>query len=114
MGYVGGALQAAFMGRVREVPPNRRLVVPVDVGKTAAMALVADISGEMIVRPFRFALNTNGRAAFAASVTFARAQRDALVCRVGVEAAGHYHRTLRVSPGRGGDRGVVGAFIAGG
>ena len=94
MGYVGGDLQAEFMGRVREVPPARCLVVPVDVGKTAAMALVADIGGEMIVRPFRFALNTTGFAEFAASVTFARVQRDALVCRVGVESAGHYHRTF--------------------
>jgi len=94
MTYVGGDLQAEFMGRVRDVPPARCLVVPVDVGKTAAMALVADVGGEVIVRPFRFALNTKGFEEFSASVMFARAQRDAVVCRVGVEAAGHYHRTL--------------------
>ncbi len=52
MRYVGGVLQGEFMSRVRDVPPARCLVVPVDVGKTAAMALVADISGEVIVRPF--------------------------------------------------------------
>src|SRR5688572_147573 len=94
MRYVGGDLQAEFMGRVRDVAPARCLVVPVDVGKTAAMALVADLSGEVIVRPFRFELTERGFAEFSASVTFARAQRDALVCRVGVEAAGHYHRTF--------------------
>ena len=56
MRYVGGSLQAEFMARVRGVDPRACLVVPVDVGKVEAMALVADHHGEVVVAPFRFAL----------------------------------------------------------
>jgi hypothetical protein len=40
--------------------PGRCLVVPVDIGKSAAMALVADHFGEMIVEPFEFELTEPG------------------------------------------------------
>jgi transposase len=92
--YVGGSLQAEFMARVRGVDPRACLVVPVDVGKVEAMALVADHHGEVVVAPFRFALTERGYTELAAAVTCARAERDAQVCRVGVESAGHYHKTL--------------------
>ena len=94
MRYVGCSLQAEFMVRVRGVDPRACLVAPVDVGKVEAMALVADHHGEIVVAPFRFALTERGYAEFAAAVTFASAERDAQVCRVGVESAGHYHKTL--------------------
>lgn len=42
MAHVGGRLQAEFMSRVRGRDPGRCLVVLVDVGKSKAMALVAD------------------------------------------------------------------------
>ncbi len=54
MAHVGGQLQAEFMARVRGCDPARCLVVPVDVGKSAAMALVADHYGEVVVAPFEF------------------------------------------------------------
>ena len=44
MANVGGRLQAQFMARIRGRDPDRCLVVPVDVGKSAAMALIADHS----------------------------------------------------------------------
>jgi transposase len=56
--------------------------------------LVADHYGEIIVAPFEFALTEAGFAVLSAAITRAEHQRDALVLRVGVEAAGHYHRTL--------------------
>lgn len=45
MAHVGGQLQAQFMARVRGCDPARCLVVPIDVGKVIAMALVADYTG---------------------------------------------------------------------
>ncbi|MFI9311090.1 IS110 family transposase [Streptomyces triculaminicus] len=94
MAFVNGQLQAEFMARVRGVDPQRCLVVPVDVGKRGAMALVADHYGKIVVPPFEFALNETGFAQLTAEIARAEAARDAAICRVGVESAGHYHRTL--------------------
>ena len=94
MRYVGGDLQQALMARVRGVDPQRCLVVPVDVGKWSAKALVADHHGEVVVDAFEFALDEPGVSALIAAVGGADASRCAVVCRVGVESAGHYHRTL--------------------
>jgi Transposase len=94
MTFVNGELQARFMGRIRGLDPQRCLVVPVDVGKTSAVALVADHYGEILVPPFEFALTETGFAALVAAVGGAWVERDAEIVRIGVEAAGHYHRTL--------------------
>ena len=94
MAHVGGHLQAQFMARIRGRDPERCLVVPVDVGKSAAMALVADHYGEMVVAPFEFTLTETGFGLLAGSIARAEAVRCAEVVRVGVESAGHYHRTL--------------------
>jgi len=82
------------MARVRGREPGRCLVVPVDVGKSMAMALVADHYGEIVVAPFEFALTETGFAVLAAAVARADAGRSAEIVRIGVESAGHYHRTL--------------------
>jgi transposase len=92
--FVGGSLQAEFMARVRELDPSRCLVVPVDIGKWSAMALVADHYGEVIVEAFEFALTESGVASLLVAVARAEAGRQAQICRVGIEATGHYHRTL--------------------
>lgn len=94
MAFVNGELQAQFMTRIRGLDPQRCLVIPVDVGKAIAMALVADHYGEIIIAPFEFALTETGFAVLSAAISRAQVERDALVIRVGVEAAGHYHRTL--------------------
>ena len=65
-----------------------------DVGKSTAMALVADHYGEMVVEPFEFPLTEPGFSMLAAAIARSEAIRAAEVVRVGVEAAGHYHRTL--------------------
>ncbi len=93
MARVGGHLQAHVMARIRGVHPERCLVVPVDVGKSATMALVADHYGE-VVAPFEFALTETGFSVLAGAIARAEAIRSAEVVRVGVESAGHYHRTL--------------------
>ena len=82
------------MARIRGVDPQRRLAIPVDVGKATAVALVADHYGEILVAPFEFALTEAGFAVLSAATTRAQVERDALIVRIGVEAAGHYHRTL--------------------
>jgi transposase len=92
--FVGGSLQAEFMARVRDLDQDRCLVVPVDIGKSCAMALVADHYGEVIVAPFEFPLTEHGVVSLLAAICDATAARGAHICRVGVEATGHYHRTL--------------------
>ena len=94
MTFVNGELQAQFMARIRGLDPQRCLVIPVDVGKAIAVALVADHYGEIVVAPFEFALTETGFVVLSAAISRAQHERDALVIRVGVEAAGHYHRTL--------------------
>jgi hypothetical protein len=82
------------MARIRGRDRQRCLVVPVDVGKSTAMALVADHYGEVVVEPFEFPLTEPGFAVLASAIARSEAARSAEVVRVGVESAGHYHRTL--------------------
>ncbi len=92
--FIGGELQARFVARVRGVDPAACLVVPVDVGKWSAMALVADHHGEIAVAPFEFRLDEPGVQQLLSVIEAEVAERRAVLCRVGVEAAGHYHRTV--------------------
>lgn len=92
--FVGGPEQAEFMSRVRDLDPARVLLVPVDVGKWKAMAMVTDLRGEIVDSPFLFDLTTSGVEVLARHTSKVAANRSAVMCRVGVEAAGHYHRPL--------------------
>jgi transposase len=94
MAHVGGRLQAEFMSRVRGKDLDRCLVVPIDVGKSTALALIADHYGEIVAPPFAFALTETGFSTLAVAIARAEAERSAEIVRVGVESAGHYHRTL--------------------
>jgi transposase len=70
------------------------IAVPVDVGKSSAMALVADFTGQRLAKPFAFALDRNGLIDLVLKVEGALEGRPVRLVRVGVEAAGHYHRPL--------------------
>jgi len=94
MRFVGGDAQALFVGQVRGFDPGQCLLVPVDVGKSTAMALVADLFGEIVVEPFGFDLTESGVSVLVAAVSEAETERGAILVRFGVEAAGRYHRTL--------------------
>jgi len=59
-----------------------------------AMALVADHYGEIVIAPFEFDLTETGFLSLAAAIARAEASRSPEIVRVGVESAGHYHRTL--------------------
>jgi transposase len=82
------------MARVRDLAPQRCLVVPVDVGKHAAMALVADHYGQIVGEPFEFRLTIAGVDTLVATVDHVARRTAAASVRVGVEAAGHYHQAL--------------------
>src|SRR5680860_255186 len=92
--FVGGPEQAEFMARVRGLDPAQVLLVPVDVGKSEAMAMVTDLRGEVVTSPFKFALTASGAKTLSDRTATATATRSAALCRVGIETAGHYHRPL--------------------
>jgi transposase len=94
MVHVHGAQVQRLVAQTCGVPPERLLVVPVDVGKLAATSLVCDFTGEVLVRRFEFALTQPGVAELVRRVQAIRGRRGACLVRVGIEAAGHYHRPL--------------------
>jgi transposase len=97
MVHVHGRDVAQRAARIARVAAERRLLVPVDVGKHEAMALVADGTGQRLVAPFTFALDRPGLARFVQQVERAVDARDDVQVEVGVEAAGHYHRPVTAS-----------------
>jgi transposase len=66
-------------------------VVAVDVGKTKAAVLVSDAQRHRLLGPLEFSMTAGG---LAQVITRSQAVLPAGVTRVGVEAAGHYHRPL--------------------
>jgi transposase len=79
---------------VRDLAPQRCLVVPVDVGKRTAMALVADHYGQIVGEPFEFGLTVSGVDALTTAIDGVAKRVAAGSVRVGIEAAGHYHQAL--------------------
>lgn len=68
------------------------IVVAVDVGKTSAMVLATDSARVRVLGPVEFVMTRSGRAATVSQVS-AVVPAFAQV-KVGVEAAGHYHRPV--------------------
>lgn len=93
-GFAGGAAQAGYVTRIRDLAPQRCLVVPVDVGKRSAVALVADHHGQIVGELFESDLTVSGVDRFAATVAAVERRVGAGSLRVGIEAAGHYHQAL--------------------
>jgi transposase len=92
--FAGGVAQSSYVDRIRGLPPQRCLVAAVDVGKRAAMGLVADHFGQVVAGPVEFDLTRSGLAKFIAMVTAADRSAQAGSVRVGIESAGHYHQAL--------------------
>jgi transposase len=78
------------------VPPRQAVAVPVDVGKTTAMLMACDGTRRVLLPAVEFTLTRAGVGAVLARLRTA-VPADARVVRVGVEAAGHYHRPLTAS-----------------
>ncbi|MFD1661607.1 hypothetical protein ACFSL4_26225 [Streptomyces caeni] len=100
--FVGGLSQAEYMARVRDLPQGRCLVVAVDVGKRSAMGLIADHCERISGEPVDFALTRPGAEALELAIRSAVRLNDAASVRVGIEAAGHYHRALAARLWEGG------------
>jgi transposase len=77
------------MTRVRSVDPVRCLVVPVDVGSGRRWRSSLTINGEVVVAPFELRLDEPGVCELLSVIEMAVRDRAAVVCRVGVESAGH-------------------------
>ena len=97
MVHVHGRDVAARVAGAGRIPAAERLLVPIDVGKHEAMALVADATGERLVAPFTFALDRPGLADLVRRVERVVADRRGARVEVGVESAGHYHRPVTAS-----------------
>jgi transposase len=97
MVHVHGRDVARRAARIGRVAAERRVLVPVDVGKHEAMALVADATGERLVPPFTFTLDRPGLARFVEKIDRVVVGRGEVQVEVGVEAAGHYHRPVTAS-----------------
>jgi transposase len=79
-----------WTARTEEEVPLRELVaVPVDVGKSSVMVMACDFTGRVLMPALGFPLTREGVARVRGAVP-ARTQ----LVRVGIEAAGHYHRPL--------------------
>jgi hypothetical protein len=123
MDFVGGRAQSDYVERTRGLDPARCLVAAVDVGKQAALALVADHHGQLVGAPVEFALTEPGvgpptgvgagdrvSAAGRAVAAGRGGDRRALAPHVGVPAGGRGTRRGRTQPGaREGGRATQGS-----
>lgn len=94
MDFAGGRAQANYMNRVRGLAPERCLVVPIDVGKHAAVSLIADHDGRIVHEPVTFAMTLSGTDRLVRATEESGRRTMAGSVRFGIEAAGHYHRVL--------------------
>lgn len=97
MVHVHGARVQRQLEALRRFPLSELVAVAVDTGKSSAIALVADFTGERLCPPITFDLNRDGLTQLADRVTAAIAGRPVGVVRLGVEASG-YHLPL-LAPG---------------
>ena len=94
MRFIGGELQQGYVEKTRDLEPSRCLAAGIDVGKYEALCLVADHRGEVLGEPLVFALNERGVLSLERRLSEVGQSRRALSLRIGVETAGHYHRTV--------------------
>ena len=94
MQFIGGASQRQYVEQTRGMDPSRCLAAGIDVGKYEALCLVADHRGEVVAEALTFPLTEPGVRALERQLVAAGAARQASSVRVGVETAGHYHRTI--------------------
>ncbi|MGI5182456.1 hypothetical protein ACQEVZ_40130 [Dactylosporangium sp. CA-152071] len=95
--FAGGVAQAGYVDRIRDLAPQRCLVVPVDVGKRTAVALVADHYGQIIVAPFEFDLTVSGAGKLVTTIAATRQRVGAESVRWASKPPG---TTTKLSPPR--------------
>jgi hypothetical protein len=94
MVHVHGRRAQRLALATRGLDPSGLIAVPIDVDKRHAVALVCEVAGELLARPFRFAINRAGIAELIGQVAVATAGRPVGLVRVGTWAAGQDHRPL--------------------
>jgi transposase len=82
-----------WTARTADVPLRQLVAVPVDVGKATAMLMAYDFTGRVVMPAVEFAMTRDGLSVVLARLR-AALPADVRLVRVGVEAAGHYHRPL--------------------
>ncbi len=88
---------SGWTARSEDVPLRQLIAVPVDVGKSSAAVMAAGFAGRAVMPAMDFEITRDGVAGMLARLQRALPAEVRLV-RVGVEAAGHYHRPL-TAPG---------------
>ena len=109
MAHVHGTQAQRLAPSARGADQRALIAVTIDVGKHAAMALVCDFAGELLARPFEFAMTRPGIEVLVARVAAVTRTRSVRLVRVGIEAAGHDHRP--VASARGAARGLAGCPV---
>ena len=94
MVHVHGVRVQRLVEQTRGLPVEQLVAVPIDVGKHTAVALACDFAGQLLVGVFRFAMTQAGVAELVGRIRKVGARRPVRLVRVGIEAAGHYHRPL--------------------
>ena len=94
MQFIGGGSQQEYVERTRGLDPSRCLAAGIDVGKYEALCLIADHRGEIVGEALTFPLTEPGVRALEAVQAGAARSRGSASLRIGVETAGHYHRTV--------------------
>ena len=94
MQFIGDGSQQEYVERTRGLDPSRCLAAGIDVGKYEALCLIADHRDEVVGEALTFPLTEPGVRALEPLLAAAVTARAAASVRIGVETAGHYHRTV--------------------
>ena len=92
--HIGGQRAAGFLELVGGIDPRRVLLVGVDVAKATWFVVASTLLGEVVVNGVRLVADRAGLAGLERLIATARAELDAQLVVVGIEAAGHHHQTL--------------------
>lgn len=93
MMHMHGVRARQLSTRTVGIAQDRLVAVPIDVGKSSAMAMVVDFTGRRLAAPFEFGLDRAGVQRLVDRVADV-VPADVVLVRAGVEACGHYHRPL--------------------
>ena len=92
--HIGGQRAAGFLELVGGIDPRRVLLVGVDVAKATWFVVASTLLGEIVVNGVRLVADRAGLTGLERLIAAARAELDAQLVVVGIEAAGHPHQTL--------------------
>lgn len=92
--HIGGQRAAAFARRTAGLDPDRVLLVGVDVAKPTWFVLGCTLTGRVVLEGRRLAADRAGFDELVDQLGGTRDELGAQLVVVGVEAAGHLHRTL--------------------